>query len=138
MVTNQQLFDEGSYIEQWDYENGDIAVLVEWEGQLYIIHTARDNSAVRFPDKSVMPKPTKDTTMKKLYTPSDRKRYLKIMNRFEGSPNCEEDYTVKNYQEWYNLMKSHETILSTQNGKAVKLNEDDYNFLRELIERTQR
>ena len=62
MVTNQQLFDEGSYIEQWDYENGDIAVLVEWEGQLYVIHTSRDNSAVRFPDKSAMPKPTKENT----------------------------------------------------------------------------
>jgi hypothetical protein len=52
MVTNQQLFDEGRYVDQWDYAQDEIAVLIEWEGLPYVIVTSRDNSAVRNPDKT--------------------------------------------------------------------------------------
>jgi hypothetical protein len=65
MVTNQQLFDEGNWIDQWacdvDFEtgetksNGSTEVLVEWEGLPYLIIIAHDNSAVRHPDKTALP-----------------------------------------------------------------------------------
>jgi hypothetical protein len=55
MVTNQQLFDEGRYVDQWDYAQDEIAVLIEWEGLPYVIVTSRDNSAVRNPDKAALP-----------------------------------------------------------------------------------
>jgi hypothetical protein len=58
MVTNLQLFEEGRYIDQWDYEDGDIEVLVEWEGLPYVIVTSRDNSEVRHPDVAAVPSMT--------------------------------------------------------------------------------